>query len=103
MEVSSAGDEIYVFGGHRSGEWLDTVLIYRIVSDTWTEMSGLGYPNFTRTVLDYSGKTHSVNFTDLSLFRSNVPTEDSYAAADVKLSLTTSARTLAQLPVERGM
>ena len=69
MVGSSAGDYLFVYGGHRVGEFVDEVLMYRVAGDIWEKPTPRGYQYFTRIVTNYlqEEKTHFIS--DMSLFR----------------------------------
>ena len=80
MQATSSGAEIYSFGGHQPGRWSNDVFQYRVVSDTWQAIQSLGYSSFSRTAVDYTGKTRVDTFTDLSRLREDFPEEDVYSS-----------------------
>jgi hypothetical protein len=68
MVATESGTSLIVYGGQQAGKYSNKVLIYTLSSDSWEIKDAVGNPYFTRSVVDYTGKSLTRKIFDFSKF-----------------------------------
>jgi hypothetical protein len=76
MVATQSGSALLVYGGQLVGNYSDSLLVYTLSSDSWEIKKPFGYRYFTRSTVDYLGRSLNTSITSMEKFLDDVPTLD---------------------------